>query len=111
MVKAKSPEALIPIKADPPPRNVQVNEKPTAVRTPPINNESVIKPIIAPSIVMLAANQAKAAARVETVINVTIGRVEVRATPTPATPVRKQPSVATTMSLDDYLRKRNGGRG
>ena len=111
MVKAKSPEAPIQIKADPPPRNAQVNEKPTAVRTPPPSDESAIRPLIAPSIIMSAANQAKTAAPVETVINVTIGRVEVRATPTPATPVRKQPSVAPTMSLDDYLHRRNGGRG
>ncbi len=111
MVKAKSLETQIPIKADPPLQNVRVNEKPTAVRTPPTNDESAIRPIIAPSIVMSAANQVKPAASVETVINVTIGRVEVRASQAPAAPVRKQSSAATTMSLDDYLQKRNGGRG
>ena len=110
IVKAKSPEALIPIKADPTPRNVQVIEMPTAVRTPSTNNESAIKPIVAPSIIMSAANQARSATPVETVINVTIGRVEVRASQAPAPPVRKLPSAAT-MSLDDYLQKRNGGRG
>jgi hypothetical protein len=41
-------------------------------------------------------------------INVTIGRIEVRATTAAAQP-RKQPPVAQTMSLDEYLRKRNQG--
>ncbi|MCB0231261.1 MAG: hypothetical protein KDH90_19445 [Anaerolineae bacterium] len=42
-------------------------------------------------------------------IHVTIGRIEVRATPasTAASPSRPKP--APTMSLDDYLRQRNGG--
>lgn len=44
------------------------------------------------------------------VINVTIGRIEVRAT-TPATPPRKQPSAKPLMSLDEYLQRRTrGGR-
>jgi hypothetical protein len=43
-------------------------------------------------------------------INVTIGRIEVRATTAAAQP-RKQPPVAQTMSLDEYLRKRNQGGG
>ena len=41
-------------------------------------------------------------------INVSIGRIEVRAT-TPAAQPRKQPSGAQTMSLDEYLQKRNRG--
>jgi hypothetical protein len=43
------------------------------------------------------------------VIHVTIGRVEVRATPPPA-PSRRTPPVTSTMSLEEYLRSRNGGR-
>ena len=43
------------------------------------------------------------------VIHVTIGRVEVRATPPPA-PLRRTPPVTSTMSLEEYLRSRNGGR-
>lgn len=42
------------------------------------------------------------------VINVTIGRVEVRATHAPAAP-RRQDVSAPPMSLDDYLRRRAGG--
>jgi len=42
-------------------------------------------------------------------IQVTIGRIEVRATPPPVPPP-KQRSTPLVMSLDDYLRQRNGGR-
>lgn len=45
-------------------------------------------------------------------IHVTIGRVEVRATAPAAPPVpqKSKPSRAPKLSLDDYLRQRNGGR-
>lgn len=43
-------------------------------------------------------------------INVTIGRIEVRAT-TAIAPPRKQTPAAQTMSLDEYLRQRNRGGG
>jgi len=42
-------------------------------------------------------------------IQVTIGRIEVRATP-PAAPVPKSRPASPTLSLDDYLRQRNEGR-
>ena len=41
-------------------------------------------------------------------IQVTIGRIEVRATP-PSPPSRKQTSVPSIMSLEEYLRRRQGG--
>lgn len=47
----------------------------------------------------------------ETVINVTIGRIEVRATPPPATKPERQRSAPPVMGLDEYLRQRNGGSG
>ncbi len=43
-------------------------------------------------------------------IQVTIGRVEIRAT-VASTPTRKAPVKSPAMSLDEYLRQRNGGRG
>ena len=43
-------------------------------------------------------------------IQVTIGRVEIRATVASA-PTRKTPTHKQTMSLDDYLKQRNGSRG
>jgi hypothetical protein len=46
----------------------------------------------------------------ETVINVTIGRVEIRATPSaPAVRSAPQRQAAPAMNLDEYLRKRQGG--
>lgn len=47
-------------------------------------------------------------AEVAPTINVTIGRVEVRATQAPATAPRRAETAAPRMSLDDYLRRRNG---
>lgn len=46
----------------------------------------------------------------ETIINVTIGRVEIRATPSaPAVRSAPQRQAAPAMNLDEYLRKRQGG--
>lgn len=47
-------------------------------------------------------------AEVPPTINVTIGRVEVRATQGPAPAPRRAETAAPRMSLDDYLRRRNG---
>lgn len=55
------------------------------------------------------ANEAPPEPPAPPVIHVTIGRVEVRATPTPAAPRRAAHSTPT-LSLEDYLRSRNGGR-
>lgn len=43
-------------------------------------------------------------------IQVTIGRVEIRAT-IASTPIRKAPTHTPAMSLDEYLKQRNGSRG
>jgi hypothetical protein len=42
-------------------------------------------------------------------VQVTIGRVEVRAAQSPAQPVRKASTAAPSLSLDEYLRRRTGG--
>src|SRR5262249_2057586 len=47
----------------------------------------------------------------EQVINVTIGRIEVRATPPQSAAPRSSNQKPPVMSLDDYLRQRGGGRG
>jgi hypothetical protein len=48
----------------------------------------------------------------EQVINVTIGRIEVRATAAPSPPARATNQKPPVMSLDEYLRRRaSGGRG
>ena len=44
------------------------------------------------------------------VINVTIGRVEVRAVQPPAGKPRSEPSRPKPLSLDDYLKQRGGNR-
>lgn len=44
-------------------------------------------------------------------IHVTIGRVEVRATPPPSPPQKEKRSRAPVMSLDEYLRQRSQGSG
>ena len=50
-----------------------------------------------------------APAPVQQTIHVTIGRIEVRATPPPSAPARKQ-NAAPVMSLDEYLKTRSGGQ-
>jgi hypothetical protein len=45
-------------------------------------------------------------------IQVTIGRIEVRATPAAKAPVRERPAAPSSLSLEEYLRQRSkGGRG
>ncbi|MDE2372537.1 MAG: hypothetical protein KGN16_26460, partial [Burkholderiales bacterium] len=44
-------------------------------------------------------------------IEVTIGRVEIRAVAPPAAPARTQRTAGPRLSLDDYLRRRDGGGG
>lgn len=46
----------------------------------------------------------------EPVVNVTIGRIEVRAVPAQSGPSRQRPQGPKPMSLDDYLQRRGGGR-
>src|SRR5262249_17103988 len=53
--------------------------------------------------------QSALAAITEQVINVTIGRIEVRATPPPSAAARSSNQKPPVMSLDDYLRQRSGG--
>jgi hypothetical protein len=55
-----------------------------------------------------AAGQAEAPALTPT-INVTIGRIEVRATAPPTAAPRQQKRTAPTMSLEEYLRRRDRG--
>ena len=43
------------------------------------------------------------------IIRVTIGRIDVRAVPPPAPPQQQPPPPAPGLSLDDYLKERNGG--
>lgn len=55
-----------------------------------------------------ARDASRARAEAAPIINVTIGRVEVRATQGPSPVPRRTESAAPRMSLDDYLRRRSG---
>jgi hypothetical protein len=69
--------------------------------------------ILAPRLPLLPVVQpvqTSIAKPVEPIVHVTIGRVEIRAVTAPATPKRAAPS-KPTLSLNDYLQRRNGGRG
>jgi hypothetical protein len=70
----------------------------------PITALPRVKPYLGPT----PPAPAQAAAQLEPTIQVTIGRIEVRATP-PAQPP-KQRSEPPVMSLDEYLRQRSGER-
>lgn len=56
-------------------------------------------------------SQTQSAPPSEQVINVTIGRIEVRATPPPSAAPRTSNQKPPVMSLDDYLRQRSGRGG
>jgi len=46
----------------------------------------------------------------EHVVNVTIGRIEVRALPSPPVPARRRSERPKPLGLDDYLKQRGAGR-
>lgn len=81
-------------------------------------SSSARKPVLTPhsSPAMPVSRQSGAqpeqAAQNETVVQVHIGRIEVRAVPPPAPsqPVRNSPAVKTKLSLEDYLRQREEKR-
>ena len=83
----------------------------TAERNRESTREPAIQPITIEQIVPPAETQPRASKQAEpAVIRVTIGRIEVRATtpPLPAAPRTHPPGPVLT--LDDYLKQRNGGQ-
>jgi hypothetical protein len=76
----------------------------TPVRDHPERSESV-----EPGGSSSYSTRENAFSRVEPTIRVTIGRIEVRAVSPPSPPPRRTKQPAPEMSLDDYLRARNGG--
>jgi hypothetical protein len=74
-------------------------------------SQGLLKPpatLIAPAIPSAARSQ-KPISQPEPVINVTIGRIEVRATPASAPQPQKTRSAPPMMTLDEYLRQRSHG--
>ena len=72
----------------------------------PIPGREIFKPLTEHTAPQLAAERVADAPTIQ----VTIGRVEIRAT-VESPPARKPLAKAPVMSLDEYLRQRNGGRG
>jgi hypothetical protein len=83
--------------------------KAVAARRPP-TQRIVVEPATAPH--RPAGEPLPVAADQAPVINVTIGRVEVRAVPTPSSPAPRRPEARgpRPMTLDEYLKQRGGGQ-
>lgn len=78
--------------------------KPTAQPLPSVPTKTrPSRPVVKPSV-----EPAPATLPPETVINVAIGRIEVRATP-PSTPRRERQPAPKVMTLDDYVQQRSRG--
>lgn len=103
-----------PQSSDAPHPSLRANQAETTVepptRSPEVASNVIAQPHVTRSTETKAHAQAASSEAVEAapVINVTISRVEVRATPAPAAP-RRQSVSTPLMSLDDYLRRRSGG--
>ena len=89
----------------------KADQRPTGMEA-----SSVIGPSIQPSANLIApvlpsvVGREKSISRPEPVINVTIGRVEVRATVSPQKHAPKPVNRTPVMGLEEYLRRRSGGR-
>jgi len=80
----------------------------TAVRaTPPVARPAVLLAKAAQS--PLPRREPAAALALQPPVQITIGRVEVRAVHAPAERARSAAPAAPRLSLDDYLRRRSGG--
>lgn len=73
----------------------------------PVPERGIFKLLAAPIAPQFVADRVADAPTIQ----VTIGRVEIRATVAPTPPTRKISTQSPVMSLDEYLRQRNGGRG
>lgn len=68
----------------------------------------LLQPKVAPADQLaFPPRQQPAAAAAEPVIQVTIGRIEVRATPPPLQPARPRPAAQSAGSLEEYLQRRS----
>ena len=116
----QKPQRLTPasdeVTAKPPASTVLVREQQTVLKPYVKNIESKERvssekqPFV--PLKMPAPMAREEAPQVTPTINVTIGRIEVRATPPPVSKSGKQRSAPPAMSLEEYLGKRSqGGRG
>lgn len=83
----------------------------TAERSREVTHKPAIQPIPIEQIVPPDKTQPRASEPAEpAVIRVTIGRIEVRATTPPLPPAPRKRPQGPTLTLDDYLKQRNGGQ-
>lgn len=102
------PEPLRPA-ASPPRSAVQLSPPQPAPHITPDGSRPVVAPP-PPTRPMMPEQRVAVQESPAPAIHVTIGRIEVRATPpTPAKVEKRQPQTPA-VSLDEYLRQRNGGR-
>ncbi len=98
----------VPAVAPRPPEAARPAQHPDAARPEPLRPAPLIQPEIAPARPRDAAPRQEAEPGPAPVIQVTIGRIEVRAAPAPTRPERPRAAPAA-MTLDEYLRKRSNG--
>jgi hypothetical protein len=111
------PAVASPAKLDTPtntgkPGSLQQQEQVLAPKTVRLEQKRLpteLTGVMTQPVVPTFAMPEKPAPQPEPVINVTIGRIEVRATPAAAPKSAKPHSAPATMTLDDYLRQRNKG--
>jgi hypothetical protein len=108
-----APATSVPAHVTAPPRSAPA---PVVVTPPPRSAPApvIVKPRVAPAPAALASAQAPTQPEPATpepapIIQVTIGRIEVRATPPPSQPARGARPAGPALSLDEYLRSRSGG--
>jgi hypothetical protein len=72
-------------------------------------SHGLLNPSIIPSAPVISSRPEQPIPKPEPVINVTIGRIEVRAMPPSTQQVKKPRSTPPVMTLDEYLQKRSKG--
>jgi hypothetical protein len=82
----------------------------TAPARAPVSDTPVLTPLTEP-ILRQRMQTRESPARADTIVQVSIGRVEVRAAPKQRSTVPARRDAPSASSLEDYLRERNGGRG
>lgn len=82
----------------------------TAPARSPVSDAPVLTPLAEP-ILRQRMPTREPHVRADTIVQVSIGRVEVRAAPTQRTAAPTRRDAPSASSLEDYLRERNGGRG
>ena len=106
-LQSAPPQQAIP--DGPPPEQAASVLRPALRSAPQEASEAPRPAAVRTSSARAGAGPDNAPAPVQQTIHVTIGRIEVRATPPPSAPARKQ-NAAPVMSLDEYLKTRSGGK-